>query len=68
MRHPRLADRLAFAERFTFAVVQQPFYSDLRRVAAMQLPRRAIDLDALDDLDDREPARAEPTPDLPHAA
>lgn len=62
MRHPRLADRLAFAERFTFAVIDQPFYTGLRRVAAMQLPTRESEPAS-------EPApRRTPAPNLPHAA
>ena len=63
MRHPRLADRLAFAERFTAVVIERPFYSGLRRVAAMYQPLR-----------ESEPTESElaprrtPAPNLSHAA
>lgn len=58
MRHPRLADRLAFAERFTFAVLDQPFYTGLRRVAAMRPAAREVEHN------ESEP----PAPRLPRAA
>lgn len=63
MRHPRLADRLAFAERFTFAVIDQPFYTGLRRVAAMHLPPRESERPE-SALELPQP----PAPRLPHAA
>ncbi len=59
MRHPRLADRLAFAERFTFAVLDQPFYAGLRRVAALR-SATARELERVES----EP----PAPRLPRAA
>lgn len=63
MRTTRLAARIAFAERFTFAVIEQPFYSALRRVAAMPTPRERepADVTAL-------PRPTPGAPDLPQAA
>ena len=63
MRTTRLAARIAFAERFTFAVIEQPFYSALRRVAEMPRPqvRKPADVTEL--------PRPTPTaPEMPQAA
>lgn len=63
MRTNRLAARIAFAERFTFAVIEQPFYSALRRVADMPCPqvKKPADVTEL-------PRPAPSLPDLPQAA